>query len=577
MADTTMAKKSEMFLSGNEALARGAWEAGLNVAAAYPGTPSTEILETLGTYDEVDAQWSVNEKTAYEVAFGSAVGGKRSLFACKHVGLNVAMDPFMISAYTGVNGGLVVVVADDPGLHSSQNEQDSHRLMPFAKVPMLEPTSPREAYEFARSAFDLSEKFDIPVVIRMTTRVSHTKENVAVAERVEVPAKKLVIDPRKYVMVPGNAYPKHIELEKKLVALKAFSEETPLNRAIPGSKKLGILTGGVAAVYAREAYPDASFFIVGMPHPFPAEKLRAFAQTVDKIVVVEELEPYLAEQATLAGVKVSDKHPSYRIGELRPENIADIVEGREKTFAAPTARKPQLCPGCPHRATFSALKKLRCTVTGDIGCYTLGAMAPLGSLHTQTCMGSSIPFLEGFKKCGAEKAVAVIGDSTFVHTGIPGLINAAWNGVTGVILILDNGTTAMTGTQPNPAVGVTLKGKATKKLVLEDVCKACGADTVDVLTPFENKKLQGLVLQRLKEGKLSVIISRSPCKLIDRSKKSVVKINKDTCIDCGICLNLGCPALSKGTDGGIEANAGLCTGCGLCEELCPKDAMKIEG
>jgi indolepyruvate ferredoxin oxidoreductase alpha subunit len=568
-------KMTGMFLSGNEALARGAWEAGLNVAAAYPGTPSTEVLETLGIYDEVDAQWSVNEKTAYEVAYGTAVGGKRALFACKHVGLNVAMDPFMISAYTGINGGLVVVVADDPGLHSSQNEQDTHRLMPFAKVPMLEPTSPRDAYACAKMAFDMSEKFDIPVVIRMTTRVSHTKENVFVGERVEVPAKPLVIDPRKYVMVPGNAGPRHIELEKKLVALKALSEETPLNRVVTGSPKLGIITAGVAAVYAREAFPEASFLILGMPHPFPAGKVRAFAASVEKVAVVEELEPYIAEQATLAGVRVSDKHPSYRIGELKPELIDDVVNGREKQFAPSTARKPQLCSGCPHRATFSALKRLRCTVTGDIGCYTLGAMAPLGSLHTQTCMGTSIPFLEGFRKCGAEKAVAVIGDSTFVHTGIPGLINAAYNGATGVILILDNGTTAMTGTQPNPATGVTLKGKQTKKLILEELCLACGADTVDVVDPFKNKDLQTLVTKRLAEGKLSVIISRSPCKLIDRSRRPVVKVDKDKCIKCSVCINIGCPAITKAEDGSILINATLCTGCGLCVQVCPKQAMEV--
>ncbi len=577
MSDNTVSTKTLLLLSGNEALARGAWEAGVHAAAAYPGTPSTEILESLGTYEEVDAQWSVNEKTAYEVAFGTAVAGKRALFACKHVGLNVAMDPFMISAYTGVNGGLVVVVADDPGLHSSQNEQDTRRLMPFAKVQMLEPSSPQEAYDFAKLAFDLSEKNDIPVVIRMTMRVSHAKENVAVGTRTEVAPKKLVIDPRKYVMVPGNAYPRHIDLEKRLVALKEIAEATPLNRVIPGSKALGILTSGVAAMYARECYPEASFLVLGMSFPFPADKVRDFAKTVEKVVVVEELEPVLAEQARLAGVTVSDKHPSYRIGELRPEWIADVVEGREKTFAPSTARKPQLCAGCPHRATFSALKKLRCTVTGDIGCYTLGAMAPLGSLHTQTCMGSSIPFLEGFKKAGAEKAVAVIGDSTFVHTGIPGLINAAYNGVTGVLLILDNGTTAMTGTQPNPATGVTLKGKTFKKLILEDVCKACGADTVDVITPFENKKLQGLVLQRLKEGKLSVIISRAPCKLIDRKRRPVVKVKKENCIECDICLGVGCPALGKSEDGTITVNESLCPGCGLCTQLCPKQALVIEG
>ena len=577
MADVKIMKKTGIFLSGNEALARGAWEAGLNVAAAYPGTPSTEVLETLGTYDDVDAQWSVNEKTAYEVAYGSAVGGKRALFACKHVGLNVAMDPFMISAYTGVNGGLVVVVADDPGLHSSQNEQDTHRLMPFAKTPMLEPTCPREAYEFAKMAFDLSEKFDTPIVIRMTTRVSHTKENVVVGERVEVPAKKLVIDPRKYVMVPANAGPRHIELEKRLVALKAFAESTELNRVVNGSPKLDILTAGVAAVYARETFPDASFLVLGMPYPFPAQKVREFAASVENVAVVEELEPFLAEQATLAGIKVSDKHPSYRIGELKPELIDDVVNGREKIFATPTARKPQLCPGCPHRATFSALKKLRCTVTGDIGCYTLGAMAPLGSLHTQTCMGTSIPFLEAFKKCGAEKAVAVIGDSTFVHTGISGLINAAYNGATGVILILDNGTTAMTGTQPNPATGVTLKGKQFKKLILEDLCKSCGADSVDVVDPFKNKQLQQLVTQRLSEGKLSVIIARSPCRLIEKMHRPVVKIDKEKCIECGICLNIGCPSLSKAEDGSIQVNESLCPGCGLCVQLCPKGAMSVEG
>jgi len=566
-----------LFLSGNEALARGAWEAGLHAASAYPGTPSTEILENLGEYVEVDAQWAVNEKTAYEVAYGTAVGGKRSLFACKHVGLNVAMDPFMISAYTGINGGLVVVVADDPGMHSSQNEQDTRRILPFSKVPMLEPASPQEAYDFAKRAFEISERFDTPVIIRMTTRISHTKENIKVGTRKELAPKPLIVDPRKYVMVPGHAVGRHAILEERLLKLAAFAEKTPINTVIKGDTKLGIITAGVASLYARERFPEASFLVLGMPYPFPAEKVKAFAKTVKNVLVVEELEPFLAEQVRLCGVKAKDKDPSYRQGELRPEFMDDVAKGRAKKIVASTARKPALCPGCPHRATFSVLKKLKCTVTGDIGCYTLGALAPLGSLHTQTCMGASIPFLEGFRKNGAANTVAVIGDSTFVHTGISGLINAAYNGANGVILILDNGTTAMTGTQPNPATGVTLKGVTTKKLILEDLCRSCGADSVDVVNPLDTVALQKLVSQRLAEKKLAVIIARAPCRLIDRTKRPLVRVVESACKKCGLCMNSGCPAITRRADGGVTLNASMCNGCGLCMQVCPANALVNHG
>ncbi len=502
------------FLSGDQALAQGAYEVGVRVAASYPGTPATEILEYLSSFPEIDSQWSVNEKVAYEVALGSAISGFRSLYASKHVGINVAMDPLMTSAYTGINAGFVVVTADDPGLHSSQNEQDNRLIAKFAKIPLIEPSSPAESYEFIKTAFEISEKFDTPVLFRLTTRVAHTKENINIGKRKNIAPKPFKVDIAKYVMVPGNAYKRHIVLEKKLVDLKAYSEKSSLNHMEIKDKKIGFIVDSVSYLYVKEIYPEASILRLGMPYPFPEKLAKQFASKVKDVVVVEELEPFLEEQVRLCGIDCRAKDPSYRVGELRPEYIKALVAGKKKIHEENTSRKPQMCPGCPHFPVFSILKKLGLTVTGDIGCYTLGALPPHSSLHTCLCMGSGITLFEGFKKALGKDVVGVIGDSTFVHTGIPGLINLKYNNTKGLVMILDNSTTAMTGNQPHPAVGKNIKGEDTHMLDLEKICLACGADNVDVIESYSTHALESKILERVNEDKLSVIIARYPCRLI---------------------------------------------------------------
>lgn len=562
-----------LFLSGDEALAHGAYEAGLSFASSYPGTPASEILEYCARFVEVDAQWSVNEKIAYEVALASSIGGLRALYASKHVGINVAMDPLMTSVYTGVNAGFIVVTGDDPGIHSSQNEQDNRLLAAAAKMPLLEPSSPREAFQYAKEAFSLSETFDTPVMVRLTTRVAHTKENISAGKRVESPVRQFIPDPAKYVMVPRNAYRRHLELEKRLVRLSLHSEQSALNSMELNDTRIGFVASGAAYLYAKEAYPEASFLKLGMPYPFPAQKAREFASKVKKVFVIEELEPFLEEQLKIAGISSEGKHRSWRVGELRPESIPLIVNGREKTEEEYTARKPVMCPGCPHRPVFHVLKKLKAVVTGDIGCYTLGALPPLAALHTCLCMGAGITFFEGLRKSLGKKVVGVIGDSTFVHSGIPGLVNAAYNKAKGLIIILDNSTTAMTGSQPHPATGVTAKGEQTKKLILEEVCASCGADNVDVVHPFDVKELEALVRSRMEEDALSVLIARSPCKLIDRSRSPAPDYEKEKCKKCSLCLNINCPAVLKRADGSIEIQTAYCAGCNLCVQVCPARAL----
>jgi indolepyruvate ferredoxin oxidoreductase, alpha subunit len=509
----TKIRASILLLSGNEALACGAYEAGVKVAAAYPGTPSTEILENLARYNEVDAQWSVNEKVAFEVAYSAAIGGKRALYASKHVGVNVAMDALMTSSYMGVNAGFVIVTCDDPGLHSSQNEQDNRLLARIAKIPLLEPSTPSEAKDYVKEAFALSERFDTPVMVRMTTRISHTKEDVKVGVRKEVPDKKFEVNVAKYVMVPRNAYARHIDLEKRISQLKEFSEKTKLNVMELNDKKLGFITSSISYLYTKEIYPDASYLKLGMSYPFPEKKVRDFARKVKKLVIVEELEPFVENQVKMLGLKHVGRHPSFYVGELKPEFIKDIVQGKPKKEVAVTSRRPAMCSGCPHRYVFAVLKKLGVVVAGDIGCYTLGSLPPFESLHTCLCMGSGITFFEGLTRALGKNVVGVIGDSTFVHSGITGLINAAYNRVKGTIIILDNSTTAMTGGQPHPATGETIKGEATKQLKLEEIARSCGADTVDVIDPSNVGALEELLRRRISENQLSVVITRKPCQL----------------------------------------------------------------
>jgi len=561
-------KKIEL-LSGDEALARGAYEAGLKAAASYPGTPATEILEYLTQFKEVDAQWCVNEKTAFEVALGASVAGVRSMYSSKHVGVNVAMDPLMTSAYTGVTGGFVIVTADDPGCHSSQNEQDNRLIAKFAKLPLLEPSSPKEAYQMAKIAFEISEKFDIPVIIRLTTRVSHTKENIEISDRIEVLAKPFAVNAPKYVMVPANAYKRHIELEAKLIALREYSENSDLNPIEMNDASIGIIADSVSYLYAKENFPNASFLKLGFCWPFPDAKIEAFASKVKELYVVEELEPFIEEHVKQLGIRAVSKDTSYRIGELNPALVKEIISGSNKKTEKPSgARKPVLCPGCAHRSVFYALKKLKAVVAGDIGCYTLGASKPLEALHTTVCMGASVTMFQSMSKIlGHDKVVGVIGDSTFVHSGITGLVDAAYNKTKGLIIILDNSTTAMTGSQPNPSTGYTAKGEATKKLSLENICLASGADIVEVIHGFA-PDLQKKIKELTDKDALSVLIVRYPCKIIAPVKDPMPVFTKEKCTKCYMCLQVDCPAIHKDDDGNIVLEESICTGCNVCVLAC---------
>lgn len=565
---------NRMLLSGDEALARGAWEAGVKVACAYPGTPSTEILETLSHYPEVDTQWSVNEKVAFEVAYAASIGGVRSLYASKHVGLNVAMDPLMTSSYAGVRAGFVVVVCDDPGLHSSQNEQDSRWVSMFGKLPLLEPANPSEACEYVQEAFAISEKFDTPVLLRMTTRVAHSKEDVACGTRIEHQPFEFTIDAAKYVMVPKNAYRAHAKVEARQASLAQFADTTPLNRLEPGTGPLGFITTGVSYYYLKQQFPQAPILKLGFSYPFCDEKIAAFAKSVGEVFVMEELDPILEEHCRMLGITIRSKHPSFRVGELRPELMQPIVAGEAKVEQAPTARRPVLCRGCPHRFVFTMLRKSKAIVAGDIGCYTLGSAPPLSALHTCICMGASITFQEGLRRAlPGRKIAGVIGDSTFVHSGITGLINAVYNRAKGLIVILDNSTTAMTGGQNHPATGATITGKPTKKLIIEDVVRACGVDQVDVVSAYDLKALGALITDRLAGNALSVIVARAPCRLIDRDSRPAPAYDKDKCKTCGICLSVDCPALSETEGGYVAIDRETCMGCNLCVAVCPPGAL----
>ena len=511
----------KLLLSGNEAIALGAWEAGLAVATGYPGTPSTEILEFLCGAEGVKSQWSVNEKVAYEVAFGAAVGGARSLYASKHVGLNVAMDPLMTSVYAGVNGGMVVVVADDPGLHSSQNEQDTRWVAPYAKAPMIEPSSPSEAYAFVKEAFAISERFDTPVLFRITTRVAHSEESVKIKGRSVGPKiRPFKKDISKYVMIPDNSYRRHVGIEKRLLRMAAFANTTKLNRIEPGSDKLGFIVSSAAYQYVKESYPDASVLKLGFSWPFCDEKITGFAKSVRKLVVVEELDPLIEEHVRALGIKARSKHNSDRIGELKPEHISDIVSGKPKTEVRQKTNIPQLCSACPHGFVFTVMSQLDLTVTGDIGCYTLGALPPYKTMHTNLCMGAGITMHEGMRLAHDDnKTVGIIGDSTFVHSGITGLINTVYNKGRGLIIILDNSITAMTGGQGHPGSGIDICGKPTETLSLEAICRASGVKNVDVVRPQDQDRLRELILRGLSDAELSVIIARSPCVLFTKREK----------------------------------------------------------
>jgi len=570
-------------LSGNEAIARGAFEAGVRFAAAYPGTPSTEILETVVGYETIEAQWSPNEKVALEVAIGASLAGARVLVAMKHVGLNVAADPLMTLSYTGVKGGLVVVTADDPGMHSSQNEQDNRHFARFAKIPMLEPGDSQEAKDFVIEAFKLSERFDTPVLLRTTTRISHGKGLVKLGKPVEAP-NDIGFDknPRKYVMIPAYARHRHAFIEQRLEKLAKHSSRTRLNRVEPASKSLGIIAAGVAYQYAKEVAPTASFLKLGMSHPLPIETIRSFAAGVRKLVVIEELDRFIEEQVRAAGIKVVGKGPEHLLGELDPDRVAAILGAakpkpvRRRAVAPP--RPPVMCPSCPHRSTFHVLRKFKVVVTGDIGCYTLGTLPPLNALDTCICMGASIGTAFGMSKvldaAARKKVVAIIGDSTFVHSGITGLIDMVYNRGVTTVMILDNRTTAMTGRQDHPATGRTLSREATHRLDLAGLCRAVGVEDVRTVKAYDLKRLEKEVRSALDYEGVSVIIVDDPCVLISKARSAdVMQVEAETCRRCGACVKLGCPAIRQLEEGLVTIDPLLCNRCGLCAQVCPFDAI----
>ena len=571
----------KQLMLGNEAIARGAWEAGVRVATAYPGTPSTEITENMAKYSEVYCEWSPNEKVALEVAIGASMGGARSLCCMKHVGVNVAADPLFSAAYTGVNGGLVVAVADDPGMHSSQNEQDSRFYARSAHIPMLEPANSEECLAMAKRAFELSETYDTPVFLRLVTRIAHARSLVTVGRRQEVPLKEYVKNPAKWVMMPAGARGRHIEVEKREKKLLAEIGTLGLNVAEYNDKAVGVICSGAAYNYVKEAMPMASVLKLGMVYPLDENIIREFAAKVEKLYVIEELEPFFEDAIKAMGIEVAaGKDRTGLQGELFARKVGHLFAGEpapgpQETPAIP-GRPPVLCPGCPHRGLFSVLNKMKLTVAADIGCYTLGALPPLSAVDSVVCMGASIGMAMGLEKArGAEfgeNTVAVIGDSTFVHSGITGLVNAVYNGSNATVIIVDNSTTGMTGHQPNPTTGVTIRGEAAPQLHLEKLCEAVGVQSVRVVDPYAMNELEQILKEETEKPCVSVVICRRPCVLLTKTFPAAFGVDAESCINCGRCMKLGCPALFR-TGGKVAIDPSLCKGCGLCAGACPKQAI----
>lgn len=566
---------------GNEGVARGAYEAGVRVATAYPGTPSTEITESIAEYDDIYAEWSPNEKVALEVAIGASIGGARAIVSMKHVGLNVAADPLFTVSYTGVNGGLVIVVADDPGMHSSQNEQDSRYYARSAHIPMLEPSDSQEAKDFVKMAFEISEKYDTPVFIRMTTRVAHSQSLVEIADREPIPLKEYKKDFSKYVMMPGMARKRHIVVEERMKRLQEDCSSFSINRIEEGDKSIGIITSGIVYQYAKEAFPNASFLKLGMIHPLPKKLIEEFASKVEKVYVLEELEPVIEEQIRSWGIDVIGKE----LFSVQGEYSAKLIEERIKRVEVQKVsaenlpmRPPVLCPGCPHRAAYYVIKKLKLHIMGDIGCYTLGALPPLETVDACVCMGASIGMAHGVAKARgkdfAKKTVAVIGDSTFIHSGITGLIDIVYNNGIATVIILDNSTTAMTGHQDHPATGRTIKGEPAPVLNLVELVKAVGIKNVRVVDPFDLEGSERILREETQKEEPSVIIFKRPCALLDKTFETPLKIDSSACRRCGLCLRLGCPAIENKDEGRIIINYALCNGCGLCERVCKFNAIR---
>lgn len=571
-------------LSGNEAIARGAWEAGVVVGAGYPGTPSTEILENLVRSIGVRCEWAPNEKVAFEVAIGASLAGARALVTMKHVGLNVAADPLMTVAYTGVAGGLVVVVADDPGMHSSQNEQDSRRWGPFGKVPILEPSDSAEALSMTRYAFDLSETLDMPVLLRSTTRLSHGKGLVETGERGEAPRGRYRTARPKWVMMPGAAKVRRVDLDRRLAAAVELSESCGFTREEMRGTSLGIVTSGVPYQYVREAVPGASTLKLGMTFPLPERRIREFAGRVDRLCVVEELDPYLAESIRAMGIQVEDVGLPRR-GELSSGSIASAFGIPSPAVREPMtdlpARPPMLCPGCPHRGVFRALREMDAIVTGDIGCYTLAALPPLGAMDSCVCMGASIGMAHGFSLAGGGPAdrpvVAVIGDSTFAHSGLTGLTNAIYNGGSETIVILDNRITAMTGHQDNPFTGRTLAGEPAPEIDIEGLVRALGVRDVHVVDPNLFRPTEKALRTATEHEGVSVIIARAPCALLTREHPDPFSVDEAACTACGMCIRLGCPAISRSADSRASIDTEQCVGCRQCVQVCRYGAIQRTG
>lgn len=570
---------------GNEAIARGAFEAGVKVSSAYPGTPSTEISEILAKYDEVYTEWAPNEKVAVEVALGASIAGVRSLACMKHVGLNVASDPLYTFAYTGVNGGSVIVVADDPGLASSQNEQDTRIIARSAHVPLLEPSDSEEAKEFVKFAYKLSEEYDTPVILRTTTKLSHSQGVVNLADRQEVEDKTYERNVSKYVMMPASAIGRHKVVEARENKMQEDASTFPINKKEINDKKIGFITSGIPYQYVKEVFPNASVLKLGLINPLPKKLIEEFVSEVETVYVFEELEPVIEEQVKSWGLNVQGKELFTKQGEYSANLLRKVLLNENKQIFDKKElpnRPPILCPGCPHRSVFSVLNKLKIHAAGDIGCYTLGAVAPLGVIDTTICMGASISTLHGLEKAKGKEFiknwVAVIGDSTFLHTGVNSLINMVYNKGTGTVIILDNRTTGMTGHQEHAATGKTLKGEETNAINLVDLCKSVGVPRVIEISAFDCSTLEKTIKESVNGDVMTVIIAKAPCALL-KSARSTAKCVAipEKCKKCGMCLKIGCPALTKNPDGTVKIDETMCNGCGLCMHYCKFGAIeKVE-
>lgn len=578
-----MSELKKVIMLGNEAIARGAYEAGVKVSAAYPGTPSTEISEYLVQYkDDLYCEWSPNEKVATEVAIGASVAGVRAMSCMKHVGFNVAADPAYTVSYMGVNGGLVIVVADDPGLYSSQNEQDTRMVARAAALPVLEPSDSSEAKEYMKAAFELSERFDRPFILRTTTRLAHSQGLVELSERTEPKDKPYVKDIRKTVMMPGNAKPRHVEIEKRNLELAEAANTLAVNRVEMKGTEIGVITSGIPYQYVKEALPDASVLKLGMVNPLPKKLIEEFASKVQKIYVVEELEPVIEEQVKSWGILVTGKEIFTIQGEYSANMLREKILGENLSLKEPAqvpVRPPVLCPGCPHRSVYYVLNKLKLHAAGDIGCYTLGAVAPLSVVDTTICMGASISSLHGMEKAKGKDYVrnwvAVIGDSTFLHTGINSLMNMIYNRASGTVIILDNSTTGMTGHQDHAATGKTLQGEPTYTVDIPALCRAVGVKYVTEVNAFDIEALEKVVKEETAREEVSVIITKTPCVLLSKGKKLLYTVHRDRCKACGMCMKPGCPAMTKNGDGTVHIDDTMCTGCGLCADLCKFSVIEL--